>query len=381
MMKEKQRGRTAQDRKEQIAPQTPKPETKSQHEASRLKPQGRRKADRFRSSNAKIHVCTYNTRTLRTEDDTSRLVEELGNIKWHVVGLCETKRRGEGLRELSGGSWMYETGKTEENPNAKGLALLINKNFTDYVENFEKHSDRIISCKIKLHGKTSLQIIQVHAPTCDHDNETVKLFYEELEKAIDKKTCNHHIVMGDFNAKIGVRNTNDKMICTGPFGTGNRNERGERLLDFAEENNLVVTNSLFFKAANRYWTWEAPGGVTENQRAQRAMERKMLDLKLKDKIPCSEIRKRTKIIDIIEYTLKQKWKWAGHIAGLEDNRWTKRCTAWQPRRGKRSRGRPSRRWQDDITEKEGTTWIRKATDRWQWKTLMEGYILQWMDKA
>ena len=151
----------------------------------------------------------------------------------------------------------------QENPNAKGLALLIN-NFTDYVENFEKHSDKIISCKIKLHGKTSLQIIQVYAPTCDHDNETVELFYEELEKAIDK-ACSDHIVMGDFNAKIGVRNTNDKMKCTGPFGTGNRNERGERLLDFAEENNLVVTNSLFFKAANRYWTWEAPGGVTKNQ--------------------------------------------------------------------------------------------------------------------
>ena len=264
-MKEKQRGRTARDRKGQIAPQTPKSETKSQHEASRLKPQGRREADRFRSSNAKIHVCTYNTRTLRTEDDTNRLVEELGNIKWHVVGLCETKRRGEGLRELSGGSWMYEAGKTEESPNAKGLALLINKNFTDYVENFEKHSDRIISCKIKLHGKTSLQIIQVYAPTCDHDSETVELFYEELEKAIDRKACSHHIVMGDFNAKIGVRNTNDEMKCTGPFGTGNRNERGERLLDFAEENNLVVTNSLFFKAANRYWTWEAPGGVTKNQ--------------------------------------------------------------------------------------------------------------------
>ena len=96
--------------------------------------------------------------------------------------------------------------------------------------------------------------------------------------------------------------------------------------------------------------------------AQRAMERKMLDLKLKDKIPCSEIRKRTKIINTIEYTLKQKWKLAGHIARLKDNRWTKRCTEWQPRRGKRSRGRPSRRWQDDITEKEGTTWIRKATD-------------------
>ena len=47
----------------------------------------------------------------------------------------------------------------------------------------------------------------------------------------------------------------------------------------------------------------------------------------------------------------------------------------QARRGKRSRGRPNRRWQDDITRKDGTTWNRKATDRRQWKTLMEGYIL------
>ena len=92
---------------------------------------------------------------------------------------------------------------------------------------------------------------------------------------------------------------------------------------------------------------------TENRPKSNGKE--MLDLKLQDKIPCSEIRKRTKMNDIIEYTLKQKWKWAGHIARLKDNRWTKRCTKWQPRRGKRSREQPSRRWQDDITEKEGTT--------------------------
>ena len=81
----------------------------------------------------------------------------------------------------------------------------------------------------------------------------------------------------------------------------------------------------------------------------------MLDLELQDKIPCSEIRKITKIIDTIEYTLKQKWRWAGQIARMKDTRWTKRCTEWQPKRGKRSRGRPSRRWTDDITRKEGTT--------------------------
>ena len=54
-------------------------------------------------------------------------------------------------------------------------------------------------------------------------------------------------------------------------------------------------------------TWSLNKQMTNKLRtAQRAMERKMLDLKLKDKIPCAEIRKRTKIIDIIEYTLKQK---------------------------------------------------------------------------
>ena len=86
---------------------------------------------------------------------------------------------------------------------------------------------------------------------------------KNLKKAMDKKTRSHHIVMGDFNVRIGVRNINENMKCIGPFGTDNRNERGERLLDFGEENNLIVTNSLFLKSANRYWTWEAPGGVTK----------------------------------------------------------------------------------------------------------------------
>ena len=88
----------------------------------------------------------------------------------------------------------------------------------------------------------------------------------------------------------------------------------------------------------------------------------MFNLQLQDKIPCSAIMTRTKITDITEYTLKQKWRWAEHIARMKDNRWTKRCTEWQPRKGKRSRGRSSRRWQDDIARKEVTTWNRQATD-------------------
>ena len=103
------------------------------------------------------------------------------------------------------------------------------------------------------------------------------------------------------------------------------------------------------------------------------------------KVPIVEsmiwFRKRTQIIDSIEYILKQKWKRAGYIARMNDNRWTKRCTEWQLRRRKRWRGRPRSRWQDDIAKTDETTCNRNATDRRQWKALMEGYILQWMNKA
>ena len=59
-------------------------------------------------------------------------------------------------------------------------------------------------------------------------------------------------------------------------------------------------------------TWSLNKQLANKQRrAQRAMEKNMLCVKVQDKIACLEIRKRSKIIDIIEYTLKQKWRWAG----------------------------------------------------------------------
>ena len=44
--------------------------------------------------------------------------------------------------------------------------------------------------------------------------------------------------MGNFYGKIGVRRIHDNMKYIGPFGTGNRNERGKRLLEFAEEKTI-----------------------------------------------------------------------------------------------------------------------------------------------
>ena len=123
-----------------------------------------------------------------------------------VMGKGFKKLQGAGVERGRGGSQIYAARKNGgKKTNAKLLALLINKHFTDYVEKCENHPDRIISCKIKLHGKKSLQIKQVYAPTGNHDNET-EMFFEKLEKNLNNKACSYHVVMREFNAKIGMRN-------------------------------------------------------------------------------------------------------------------------------------------------------------------------------
>ena len=48
--------------------------------------------------------------------------------------------------------------------------------------------------------------------------------------------------MGDFNAKVGC---GEHLDIAGQFGLGSRNESGSRLLQFCEENNMMIANAFF----------------------------------------------------------------------------------------------------------------------------------------
>ncbi|KAG7308870.1 hypothetical protein JYU34_006132 [Plutella xylostella] len=111
--------------------------------------------------------------------------------------------------------------------------------------------------------------------------------------------------------------------------------------------------------------------------AQRAMERAMLGISLRDRIPNVVIRKRTKVFDVGMRVAELKWEWAGHLARREDGRWTKAVTEWWPRDGRRAVGRPPARWSDDICKVAGKQWIRAAQDRKNWRTNKEAYTQQW----
>ena len=65
-----------------------------------------------------------------------------------------------------------------------------------------------------------------------------------------------------FNAKVGQRGDEHSV---GMHGTGNRNKRGERLVEWCEMNNFTIGNTCFQQPQRRKWTWKSPGDSTRNQ--------------------------------------------------------------------------------------------------------------------
>ncbi|CAH2104114.1 unnamed protein product [Euphydryas editha] len=106
---------------------------------------------------------------------------------------------------------------------------------------------------------------------------------------------------------------------------------------------------------------------------QRAMERSMTGFKRLDKISNSDLRKLTKVTDILKRIDQQKWRWAGHIMRDKMGKWSKSVTEWYPRDGKRKRGRQHTRWEDEIKLTAETNWRRVAQDRHQWRSLEEAF--------
>ena len=68
-------------------------------------------------------------------------------------------------------------------------------------------------------------------------------------------------IIGDWNAKVGSKETPG---VTGKFGLGIQNEAGQRLIEFCQENVLVIANTLFQQHKRRLYTWTSPDGQHRN---------------------------------------------------------------------------------------------------------------------
>ena len=123
-------------------------------------------------------------------------------------------------------------------------------------------NDRLIS--VCLQGKPfNITVIQVCAPTSNAVEAEAELFYEDLQDLLELTPKKDVLfTIGDWNAKVGTQETPG---VTGKFGLGIWNEAGQRLIEFCQENALVIANTLFQQQRRRLYTWTPPEGEHQNQ--------------------------------------------------------------------------------------------------------------------
>ena len=108
----------------------------------------------------------------------------------------------------------------------------------------------------------NITVIQVYAPTSNVEEAKAEQFYGDLQDLLDLTPSKYVLsIIGDWNAKVGSQGTPG---VTGTFGLGVQNEAGQGLIEFCQENALVIANTLF-QQHKRDYTWTSPDGQYRNQ--------------------------------------------------------------------------------------------------------------------
>ena len=123
-------------------------------------------------------------------------------------------------------------------------------------------SDRVILVKIAV-KPVGLNMIQVYVPTADYSDEDIEAFYEQVDSA--RSQCKPEeitLVVGDLNAKV-FRGRSVEVV--GKYGLGQRNERGDRWVEWCESWGQIIMNTFFRHHPRHLYTWKSPGDRVRNQ--------------------------------------------------------------------------------------------------------------------
>ena len=138
-----------------------------------------------------------------------------------------------------------------------GVAIMVNKRVRNAVLGRSLKNDRMIS--VHLQGKPfSITVIQVYVPTSNAEEAEVERFYKDLQDLLEQTPRKDVLfIIGDWNAKVGSQELHG---AAGKFGLGVQNEAEQRLIEFCQENVLVIAITLFQQHKRRLYTWTSTNG-------------------------------------------------------------------------------------------------------------------------
>ena len=135
------------------------------------------------------------------------------------------------------------------------VAIMVNKRAQNAVLGWNLKNKRMIT--VHFQGKPfNITVIEAYVPTSN--TEETERFYEDLQDFLELTPQKDVLfIIGDWNAKVGSQET---LGVKGKFGLGIQNEAGQRLIEFCQENALVIANTLFQQHKRRLYTWTSPDG-------------------------------------------------------------------------------------------------------------------------
>ena len=89
---------------------------------------------------------------------------------------------------------------------------------------------------------SNFTLTQIYSPTSNAEESEVEWFYEDLQDLIELTPKNDVLfIIGDWNAEV---TSQEIPGVTGKFGLGVQNEAEQKLIEFCQENTLVIANTL-----------------------------------------------------------------------------------------------------------------------------------------
>ncbi|CAF4596598.1 unnamed protein product, partial [Rotaria socialis] len=183
-------------------------------------------------------------------------MSQLSKFKYDIIGLCETRAEVESRTKWIQTGDELGIGEGNGQPCVGGVGFIINSRIASHVVEVQIHSHRLATLKLDIGRKTPLLIIQIYAPHKEYGIDEIETFYSEVETHLGQPAY-QKIVIGDFNAQLGPKDTNQRYLGKFTSGTWDNNETGELLADFAGANKLFIINTLFQKPPNKRWAFES----------------------------------------------------------------------------------------------------------------------------
>nr|VZI44317.1 unnamed protein product [Spirometra erinaceieuropaei] len=220
------------------------------------------------NSGRTLGIGCWNVRTFLDSGTQSLTARSLYQYTVDVCCLSEVRLPDSGSREIKilgveSHFNQYHSGPRDSS-GRHGVEIALSQQADLSLLAWEPVNDRMAYVRLKGHF-TNISVVSVYAPTSAAEQHDKEAFYSQLQALVESLPRRDLLIIaGDWNGRTRPGDPTTRHLV-GRFGLGSPCENGERLLNFADRNRLLVTNTCFQHRKTHLLTWYSNDGHAASQ--------------------------------------------------------------------------------------------------------------------